>query len=115
MNNIQDLNLFLDVFIIYLSKHLIFFDGWSKLNHFNLRPRDAILKDYDLKDKCRRKLHWIFFGQFNSQYKSFENFKEKWDNNLRFKLMIKDKYLEKRRQVIIFKKTLMWFISPKNR
>nr|QJQ35513.1 hypothetical protein [Fusarium begoniae] len=80
------------------------------------RPRDYIINnDYEIKERCKRKLQWIIFNQFDSKYGSYTEFKEKWDKDAQLTDQIKNKYKEKIREYKIVKKTILWFINPKYR
>lgn len=79
------------------------------------RPRDLIINnDYELKDRSRRRAQWVFIGQFDDKFKSYKEFKEQWDANNKLINQIKDKYEEKKREMIILKKTFLWFINRRN-
>lgn len=78
------------------------------------RPRDLIINnDYDIKDRCRRRTQWIFFEQFDTKFISYREFKSQWDTNTKLIDQIKDKYYEKKHEIeheiIVFKKTLIFF------
>jgi len=80
------------------------------------RPRDWIINnDYGFKDRCRRKVQWIFFSQFEGKFTSFKDYKQQWDTDHRFTDQIVKKYKEKKRELLIQKMTLLWLINPKNR
>nr|QJQ35045.1 hypothetical protein [Fusarium annulatum] len=80
------------------------------------RPRDYIINnDYEIKERCKRKLQWIMFNQFDSKYGSYREFKEKWNKDAQLTDQIKNKYGEKIREYKIVKKTILWFINPKYR
>lgn len=91
------------------------------INLIKSRPRDLILdNDYSLKDRGRRRAHWVFLGQFEG--KSYKEYKEEWDVDMKFIDQIKNKYKdvkikygEMKKEITIQKKTLLWIISPKNR
>lgn len=88
----------------------------NNLSLVKSRPRDWIINnDYGLKDRCRRKVQWIFFSQFDGKFTSFKDYKQQWDTDHRFTDQIVKKYEEKKRELLIQKRTLLWLISPKNR
>lgn len=104
-----------------LSKFLLPVDLYSfkltddKVDMIYRRGRDLIMSDnYDLKDKCRRRAHWLFYGQFNSEYRSFTSFKKEWDNNAKLSESIQDKIEEKKRELLIIRKTIEWILNRRN-
>ena len=90
-----------------------FFDD----NNLNFkRPRDRIINnDYEFKNKCRRKCHWIFSQQFSSKFVDFKDFKNHWTPEEKYINILKDKYSDKKYKVVLFKKTFMWFLNVRNR
>ena len=79
------------------------------------RPRDLIINnDYEFKDRYRRKVQWIIIGQFDDKFRSYKEFKEQWDANIKLSNQIQNKYDEKKREILIFKKTFLWFINRRN-
>lgn len=82
---------------------------------FNIRPRDKIINnDYNFKEKCKRKVEWKLFWQFNEKYKSYEEYIKQWDNNTKIRNELYNKYNNTKYKIKIIKKTLLWFIGPKN-
>lgn len=82
----------------------------NNLELLKSRPRDWIINnDYEFKDRCRRKAHWYFLGQFEGT--SYEEFKNQWDNNTKLISKISSRYEEKKQKIILFKQTLYWFIN----
>lgn len=82
----------------------------------NLKPLDLVLNnDYSLKNQCRRRIHWILFQQFTSDYSSYSEFRKQWDSNTKLYVEIENKYCEKKRDFLIFKKTLQWFLHGGNK
>lgn len=94
------------------------------------RPRDYIINnDYPFKDKCRRKIHWIFLEKFDSNYNNYRDFKVTWNTDDKFFIELKskileekqkiiqeitNKYIEQKRHFIIQKKTFLWFLNRRN-
>lgn len=92
-----------------LSKDKFFLKNTSSID---VITNDSMSRDnLTFKDKCRRKSHWVALGQFESKYSSYENFKEQWKADSKLINQMKDKYTEKKRELIVFKKTLLWFIN----
>lgn len=78
------------------------------------RPRDYIINnDHEIKDKCKRKLQWIVFNQFESKYSSYREFKREWNSDDKLINQIKDKYEEKRYKVLLFKNTFLRIVLGK--
>lgn len=118
------LDFWLELFAITffsLSEFLLPVDIYSfkltddKMNMIYRRGRDLIMSDnYDLKDKCRRRGHWLFYGQFNSKYESFTSFKQEWNNENKLSESIQGKIEEKKRELLIIKKTIEWILNRRN-
>lgn len=110
------MSLYSQEYILLLDSNLSF-----KPANFKLSPKDLfninifrnhlVNQDYELTDRCRRKTHWILIGQFESKYKSYQDFKQQWDADSKLFNRIHDKYLEEKHKVLIIKKTFLWFIN----
>nr|YP_010526681.1 hypothetical protein OOD12_mgp18 [Pleurocordyceps sinensis]UXR11749.1 hypothetical protein [Pleurocordyceps sinensis] len=105
---------------LYSLSGLYFFNDYINNKLFNditylKRPRNFIIdNDYQLKDKFRRKCHWIFLEQYNSNYENYKDFKNKWKPDSKYLNLLKNKYSEKKYEIVLFKKTLLWFLNRKN-
>lgn len=104
-----------------LSKFLLPLDIYTfkltddKMNMIYRRGRDLIMTDnYDLKDKCRRRGHWLFYGQFNSKYGSFTSFKQEWNNENKLSESIHGKIEEKKREFLLLKRTIKYILDRRN-
>jgi hypothetical protein len=125
INNLFDFTFLIELcslFCIPLCINLFSFDDSINPKFFKdnitsfKRPRDRVISDdYESKDKFRRKCHWIFLQQFSSEFTDFKDFKDRWTPNKKFNNILKDKYYDKKYKVVLFKKTLMWFINVRNR
>ncbi len=92
-----------------------FFNNNDNITSFKI-PRDKVINtDYEYKDKFRRKCHWVFSEQFNSNFSDYKDFKDRWTPDKKIRNILKDKYYDKKYKVVLFKKTLMWFINVRNR
>nr|YP_009327775.1 hypothetical protein [Epichloe typhina]APB96734.1 hypothetical protein [Epichloe typhina] len=118
INNLFDFTFFIELFSIPLCINLFFLEDSIDTKFFNdnlinfKRPRDRVMNDdYEFKDKLRRKSHWVFLQQFSSDFVDFNDFKERWTPEKKFKNILKDKYYDKKSKVVLFKDTLMWFVN----
>lgn len=80
------------------------------------RPRDRVLsnneinEDYGLRNKIRRKSHWVFFNQFGSEFKDYKDFKNYWNPDKKYIYFLKDEYNDKKHKIKVFKRTLSYFL-----
>lgn len=124
INNLFDYTLLIELFsffsISFCISQFSFFDPIDpkffedNLNSFK-RPRDRVMSDdnindnYEFKNRVRRKCHWVFLEQFNSNFKNYEDFKDSWNPNKKYINFLKNEYYEKKYKVRLFKKTLSYF------
>ncbi len=129
INNIFDYTLLIELFSffsisLYIT-HFSFFDSVDpkffedNLNSFK-RPRDRVInndinEDYEFKNKFRRKCHWVFLEQFNSEFKNYEDFKNSWNPNKKYVNSLKNEYYNKKYKIRLFKRTLSYFIYGKKK
>lgn len=71
--------------------------------------------DYEIKDRLRRKCHWVFLKQFSSDFKDYNDFKNYWNSDKKYINLLKSEYYDKKEKIILFKKTLSYFINRKYR
>lgn len=125
INNLFDYTLLIELFSffsisLYISQFSFLESTDSKFFEDNItsfkRPRDRVLgndkinEDYEFKNKFRRKCHWVFLKQFNSDFKNFQEFKNYWDPNKKYINLLKDEYYDRKYKVKLFKRTLSYFI-----
>jgi hypothetical protein len=125
IHNLFDFTFLIELFSLFsipLCINLFSFDDSVDPKFFNdnitsfKRPRDRVINDdYEFKSKFRRKCHWVFGQQFSSDFVDFKDFKDRWTPDKKFNNILKDKYYDKKYKVVLFKKTLMWFINVRNR
>jgi len=125
INYLFDYTLLIELFSffsisLYVSQFSFLESTDSKFFEDNItsfkRPRDRVLgndkinEDYEFKNKFRRKCHWVFLKQFNSDFKNFQDFKNSWDPNKKYINLLKDEYYDRKYKVKLFKRTLSYFI-----
>lgn len=113
INELLNSNSFYKLFILFSS--LLFNEELLNMNIVNNKIIDYkhkwLINDYN--DRWKRKIQWSLFHKFKGKFKSYEDFKEQWDADTKLIEKIKDKYKEKKQEIILMKKTLLWFINRK--
>jgi hypothetical protein len=115
------------VFISFVSSIFIAKGSWLIELLFNdsnfifkNNPNNIILRlsenarNLSLKNECKCKIHWHTIGQFSGKYKSYYEFKDKWNIDVTLVDYFKEEYKEKKDKIILNTKTLYWLITRRN-
>lgn len=109
----------LSILLIFISMNLfsdiLSIPNFSCNSLLNSRPRDRVFSsNIDLKDKFKRKVEWILYWKYDNKFKSYIEYKEIWNKNMKIRDDISQQYDHIKSRIKVVKGTLSWFIHRRN-
>lgn len=129
INNLIDCSFVELIYMLFMPLYIGQFDGlkptYSKFFNNNLNyfktPKDKTIyentanEDCGIKDRFRRKCHWFFLEQFNSEFKNYQDFKNWWDPDKKYNILLKNEYRNKKYTIKLYKNTFSYFLHGRKR